>query len=213
MQNSINPFNIRPANRVNNISEYYFSKKLKEIAELNARGLDIISLGIGGPDRPPHPETIETLCTESRKSDVHGYQPYIGLPELRRAFADWYNRWYNVTLDPQKEIQPLIGSKEGILHISLAFLNAGDGVLVPNPGYPTYSSVSRLAEAEIFTYDLDENNHWQLSQYAYGSQSIYGIVYQAGGFREASQHNHRERQPVQFHSQRQSDEYTSCPRV
>ena len=108
MQNSINPFNIRPANRVNNISEYYFSKKLKEIAELNARGLDIISLGIGGPDRPPHPETIETLCTESRKSDVHGYQPYIGLPELRRAFADWYNRWYNVTLDPQKEIQPLI---------------------------------------------------------------------------------------------------------
>ena len=161
MQNSINPFNIRPANRVNNISEYYFSKKLKEIAELNARGLDIISLGIGGPDRPPHPETIETLCTESRKSDVHGYQPYIGLPELRRAFADWYNRWYNVTLDPQKEIQPLIGSKEGILHISLAFLNAGDGVLVPNPGYPTYSSVSRLAEAEIFTYDLDENNHWR----------------------------------------------------
>ena len=161
MQNSINPFNIRPANRVNNISEYYFSKKLKEIAELNARGLDIISLGIGGPDRPPHPETIETLCTESRKSDVHGYQPYIGIPELRRAFADWYNRWYNVTLDPQKEIQPLIGSKEGILHISLAFLNAGDGVLVPNPGYPTYSSVSRLAEAEIFTYDLDENNHWQ----------------------------------------------------
>ena len=87
MQNSINPFNIRPANRVNNISEYYFSKKLKEIAELNARGLDIINLGIGGPDRPPHPETIETLCTESRKSDVHGYQPYIGLPELRRAFA------------------------------------------------------------------------------------------------------------------------------
>ena len=114
MQNSINPFNIRPANRVNNISEYYFSKKLKEIAELNARGLDIINLGIGGPDRPPHPETIETLCTESRKSDVHGYQPYIGIPELRRAFADWYNRWYNVTLDPQKEIQPLIGSKEGI---------------------------------------------------------------------------------------------------
>ena len=208
MQNSINPFNIRPANRVNNISEYYFSKKLKEIAELNARGLDIISLGIGGPDRPPHPETIETLCTESRKSDVHGYQPYIGLPELRRAFADWYNRWYNVTLDPQKEIQPLIGSKEGILHISLAFLNAGDGVLVPNPGYPTYSSVSRLAEARSYKVNVG-----QLSQYAYGSQSIYGIVYQAGGFREASQHNHRERQPVQFYSQRQSDEYTSCPRV
>ena len=156
-----NPFDIRPANRVNNVSEYYFSKKLKEIAELNSRGLDIISLGIGGPDRPPHSDTIEALCAESRRPDAHSYQPYVGIPELRRAFADWYARWYGVTLDPQKEIQPLIGSKEGILHISLAFLNAGDGVLVPNPGYPTYSSVSRLAEAEIFTYDLDESNGWQ----------------------------------------------------
>ena len=161
MQNLTNPFDIKPANRVNNVSEYYFSKKLKEIAELNSRGLDIISLGIGGPDRPPHSETIEALCAESRRPDVHSYQPYVGIPELRRAFADWYARWYGVTLDPQKEIQPLIGSKEGILHISLAFLNAGDGVLVPNPGYPTYSSVSRLAEAEIFTYDLDESNGWQ----------------------------------------------------
>lgn len=136
MQNSINPFNIRPANRVNNISEYYFSKKLKEIAELNARGLDIISLGIGGPDRPPHPETIETLCTESRKSDVHGYQPYIGIPELRRAFADWYNRWYNVTLDPQKEIQPLIGSKEGMLHISRHFSMPETGYWFPTRDTP-----------------------------------------------------------------------------
>lgn len=161
MQNLTNPFDIKPANRVNNVSEYYFSKKLKEIAELNSRGLDIISLGIGGPDRPPHSETIEALCAESRRPDAHSYQPYVGIPELRRAFADWYARWYGVTLDPQKEIQPLIGSKEGILHISLAFLNAGDGVLVPNPGYPTYSSVSRLAEAEIFTYDLDESNGWQ----------------------------------------------------
>ena len=161
MQNSTNPFNITPANRVNTVSEYYFSKKLREIAELNARGLNIISLGIGGPDRPPHATTIDTLCTESRRPDVHSYQPYVGIPELRQAFADWYARWYGVTLDPQKEIQPLIGSKEGILHISLAFLNAGDGVLVPNPGYPTYSSVSRLAEAEIFTYDLDEDNRWQ----------------------------------------------------
>ena len=161
MQNLTNPFDIKPANRVNNVSEYYFSKKLKEIAELNSRGLDIISLGIGGPDRPPHSETIEALCAESRRPDAHSYQPYVGIPELRRAFADWYARWYGVALDPQKEIQPLIGSKEGILHISLAFLNAGDGVLVPNPGYPTYSSVSRLAEAEIFTYDLDESNGWQ----------------------------------------------------
>ena len=161
MQNLTNPFDIKPANRVNNVSEYYFSKKLKEIAELNSRGLDIISLGIGGPDRPPHSDTIEALCAESRRPDAHSYQPYVGIPELRRAFADWYARWYGVTLDPQKEIQPLIGSKEGILHISLAFLNAGDGVLVPTPGYPTYSSVSRLAEAEIFTYDLDESNGWQ----------------------------------------------------
>ena len=156
-----NPSNIQPANRVSHVSEYYFSRKLKEIAGLNDRGLDIISLGIGGPDRPPHPDTIETLCRESRRPDTHSYQPYVGIPELRQAFADWYSRWYGVDLDPQREIQPLIGSKEGILHISLAFLNPGDGVLVPNPGYPTYSSVSKLAEAEIFTYDLDEANGWQ----------------------------------------------------
>lgn len=161
MQNLTNPSNIQPANRVSHVSEYYFSRKLKEIAGLNDRGLDIISLGIGGPDRPPHPDTIETLCRESRRPDTHSYQPYVGIPELRQAFADWYSRWYGVDLDPQREIQPLIGSKEGILHISLAFLNPGDGVLVPNPGYPTYSSVSKLAEAEIFTYDLDEANGWQ----------------------------------------------------
>lgn len=156
-----NPSNIQPANRVSHVSEYYFSRKLKEIAGLNDRGLDIISLGIGGPDRPPHPDTIETLCRESQRPDTHSYQPYVGIPELRQAFADWYSRWYGVDLDPQREIQPLIGSKEGILHISLAFLNPGDGVLVPNPGYPTYSSVSKLAEAEIFTYNLDEANGWQ----------------------------------------------------
>ena len=161
MQNLTNPFDIRPAHRVNQVSEYYFSRKLKEIAGLNAQGLDIISLGIGGPDRPPHADTIEALCSESRRPDTHSYQPYVGIPELRQAFADWYARWYGVELDPQREIQPLIGSKEGILHISLAFLNPGDGVLVPNPGYPTYSSVSRLAEAEIFTYDLDGQNGWQ----------------------------------------------------
>lgn len=153
--------NIVPANRVNQISEYYFSKKLKEVAEMNARGLNVISLGIGSPDRPPHAETIETLCRESRKDNTHGYQPYVGIPELRRAFADWYHKWYGVELDPSCEIQPLIGSKEGILHISLAFLNPGDGVLVPNPGYPTYTSVSRLAEARIIPYELCEENGWQ----------------------------------------------------
>ena len=161
MPNQKTTCNITPANRVNQVSEYYFSKKLKEVAEMNARGLNVISLGIGSPDRPPHPETIETLCRESRKDNTHGYQPYVGIPELRKAFAGWYKRWYDVELDPATEIQPLIGSKEGILHISLAFLNPGDGVLVPNPGYPTYTSVSRLAEARIIPYELREENGWQ----------------------------------------------------
>ena len=143
------------------VKEYYFSKKLREVAQLNAQGRDIISLGIGGPDRPPHPDVVTTLCTEASKPDAHGYQPYVGLPALRRAYADWYKKFYNVTLDPDREIQPLIGSKEGILHTTLTFVNPGDGVLVPNPGYPTYTSVSRLAEAEIFTYDLREDTGWQ----------------------------------------------------
>ncbi|MBD5284929.1 MAG: aminotransferase class I/II-fold pyridoxal phosphate-dependent enzyme [Bacteroides sp.] len=151
---------IVPADRVQEIQEYYFSKKLKEVAKLNAEGADIISLGIGGPDRPPHPEVISTLAVEATKPGNHSYQPYVGLPELRRAMAAWYKRWYGVDLNPDNEIQPLIGSKEGILHVSLAFLNPGDGVLVPNPGYPTYSSVSKLAQAEIFTYDLTEENSW-----------------------------------------------------
>ena len=151
---------IVPADRVQEIQEYYFSKKLKEVAMLNAQGADIISLGIGGPDRPPHPDVIGTLADEAAKPGNHSYQPYVGLPELRRAMAAWYSRWYGVDLDPATEIQPLIGSKEGILHVSLAFLNPGDGVLVPNPGYPTYSSVSKLAQAKIFTYDLTEENSW-----------------------------------------------------
>ena len=151
---------IVPADRVQEIQEYYFSKKLKEVAKLNAEGADIISLGIGGPDRPPHAEVINALAVEAAKPGNHSYQPYVGLPELRRAMAAWYKRWYGVDLNPDNEIQPLIGSKEGILHVSLAFLNPGDGVLVPNPGYPTYSSVSKLAQAEIFTYDLTEENSW-----------------------------------------------------
>ena len=152
MQNSKmkQELNIFPAQRVNNVKEYYFSKKLREIAQLNAKGEDIISLGIGGPDRPPHSDVVGTLCAEASKPDVHGYQPYVGIPELRKAFAVWYKTCYDVDLDSTTEIQPLIGSKEGILHISLAFLNPGDGVLVPNPGYPTYTSVSRLVGAEIF---------------------------------------------------------------
>lgn len=152
---------IQPANRVNTIQEYYFARKLREVAELNARGLDIVSLGIGGPDRMPADEVISTLCSAATTPGNHSYQPFAGLPELRRAFADWYGRFYGVTLDPTSEIQPLIGSKEGILHISMAFLNPGDGVLVPNPGYPTYTSASRLVEAEIFPYDLKEETGWE----------------------------------------------------
>lgn len=161
MQNVSTKFNITPANRVSEVKEYYFSKKLREIAELNAKGADIISLGVGGPDRPPHADVTASLCKEALKPDTHGYQPYIGLPVLRQAFAEWYKKYYDVVLDPEKEIQPLIGSKEGILHISLAFLNPGDGVLVPNPGYPTYSSVSKLAEAKLYNYDLSEENGWE----------------------------------------------------
>ena len=152
---------IQPAERLSSISEYYFSTKLKEVAEMNAKGMNVISLGIGSPDLPPSTETVEALCKSAADTTVHGYQPYVGIPELRKAFADWYKKWFSVDLNPANEIQPLIGSKEGILHISLAFLNKGDGVLVPNPGYPTYSSVSNLVQAKVITYDLIEDNNWQ----------------------------------------------------
>lgn len=158
--NSNSTHNIIPALRVGRIQEYYFSRKLKEVAELKAQGRDIISLAIGGPDTMPAPDVIETLATEARNPGNHSYQSYIGLPELRRAYAEWYFRHYGVTLDPNTQILPLIGSKEGILHISMAFLNPGDGVLVPDPGYPTYSSVSNLVGAEIFRYNLTEANGW-----------------------------------------------------
>lgn len=152
---------IKPADRVGRVKEYYFARKLREIAGLNAKGLDIISLGIGGPDRMPDAEVIETLCEAARRPDTHSYQPFAGLPEMRRAMADWYRRSYGVEIDPATELLPLIGSKEGILHVSMAFLNQGDGVLVPNPGYPTYTSVSNLVGAEIFSYDLTADSGWQ----------------------------------------------------
>ena len=161
MQKENKVYNITPANRVGSVQEYYFSKKLKEVAEMNAAGKNVINLGVGSPDLPPSEQTIETLCEHARKANEHGYQPYVGIPELRKGFADWYKTWYNVDLDPKTEIQPLIGSKEGILHISLAFLNPGDGVLVPNPGYPTYSSVSKLVEARLIPYELKEELGWQ----------------------------------------------------
>ena len=152
---------IKPAERLSTVNEYYFSRKGKEIAAMNAKGMDIISLAIGSPDMPPSEETVETLCREARKADAHGYQPTTGIPQLRQAMADFYRRWYGVELDPAKEIQPLIGSKEGILHVTLAFVNPGDAVLVPNPGYPTYTSLSNLLAARIVNYDLVENNGWQ----------------------------------------------------
>ncbi|MDL2255370.1 aminotransferase class I/II-fold pyridoxal phosphate-dependent enzyme [Parabacteroides sp. OttesenSCG-928-K15] len=151
---------IVPAMRVENVQEYYFSKKLQEIAGMNAAGKNVINLGVGSPDLPPSEATTETLCYHARQSNTHGYQPYTGIPELRRAFAGWYKQWYDVALDPQSEILPLIGSKEGVLHISMAFLNPGDGVLVPNPGYPTYTSVSKLVGADIIPYELNEEKGW-----------------------------------------------------
>ena len=153
--------NFRPADRLADVTEYYFSRKLKEVAAMNAEGKDIISLAIGSPDMPPSPETVETLCEEAQKPTAHGYQPTVGIPELRSAMARFYKRWYGVELDPSTEIQPLIGSKEGILHVTLAFVNPGDEVLVPNPGYPTYTSLSKLLGAKIVNYDLLPENSWQ----------------------------------------------------
>lgn len=166
---------ITPADRVGSIQEYYFSKKLKEVAEMNAQGKNVISLGIGSPDLPPSDETIETLCEHAHQANEHGYQPHIGIPELRQGFADWYKQWYGVELDPKSEIQPLIGSKEGILHISLAFLNPGDGVLIPNPGYPTYSSVSKLVGAKLIYYDLLEDKGWQPDFEALEQMDLSGV--------------------------------------
>ena len=154
-------YNIHPANRLETVQEYYFSRKLKEVSLMNAEGKNVINLGIGSPDMPPSAETLEVLNKESIKSDVHGYQPYVGIPELRDGMAFFYKRWYNVHLDPKTEILPLIGSKEGILHVTLAFVNPGDKVLIPNPGYPTYTSISKLLGAQIINYDLMEDNKWQ----------------------------------------------------
>ena len=152
---------IQPAERLNLVSEYYFSRKLKEVAQLNAEGKDIISLAIGSPDMPPSDKTIEKLCEVARQPDAHGYQPTMGTPELRNAMARFYKRWYDVDLDAKTEILPLIGSKEGILHVTLAFVNPGDVVLVPNPGYPTYTSLSKILGAKMVNYNLREDNGWQ----------------------------------------------------
>lgn len=152
---------IQPAERLSLVSEYYFSRKLKEVAQMNAEGKDVISLAIGSPDMPPSEKTISKLCEVAQRPDSHGYQITMGIPELRQAMADFYKRWYDVDLDPSKEILPLIGSKEGILHVTLAFVNPGEEVLVPNPGYPTYTSLSKILGAKVVNYDLMEENGWQ----------------------------------------------------
>ena len=153
--------NITPAERVSAVQEYYFSRKLKEVAKLNAEGQDIISLAIGSPDMPPSAQTVKKLCEVAAQPNAHGYQPTMGTPELRQAMAHFYKQWYNVDLDPNTEVQPLIGSKEGILHVTLAFVNPGEKVLVPNPGYPTYTSLSKILGAQIVNYNLREDNGWQ----------------------------------------------------
>lgn len=152
---------ISPAQRVNEVQEYYFSRKLKEIAHLNDEGKDIISLAIGSPDMPPSSQTIKKLCDVAVQPDAHGYQPTVGLPELRKAMAGFYKRIYDVDLNWQSEIQPLIGSKEGILHITLTFVNPGDTVLVPDPGYPTYTALSKILGANVVKYNLLESQEWQ----------------------------------------------------
>lgn len=152
---------VHPATRLSNVQEYYFSRKLKEVARLNAEGRDIISLAIGSPDMPPSQRTVECLCEVASQPEAHGYQPTMGTPELRQAMADFYARWYGVDVDAQTEVLPLIGSKEGILHVTLAFVNPSEKVLVPNPGYPTYTSLSKILGAKVVSYDLREDNAWQ----------------------------------------------------
>ena len=160
MRKEKNTMKIKTADRLQSVSEYYFSRKLKEIANMNAQGLDVINLGIGSPDMAPSQKTVEMLVSESRKRDTHAYQSYVGIPALREAFAQWYQKYFQVSLNPASEILPLMGSKEGIMHISMAFLNPGDEVLIPNPGYPAYAAVSRLVSARIRYYDLKEENGW-----------------------------------------------------
>lgn len=149
------------SNRLIHIQEYYFSKKLKEVRQLISEGKPVINMGIGSPDLPPHPSVIQALQETASDPLSHGYQGYQGIPELRKAFSDFYQKYYGVDLNPDSEILPLMGSKEGIIHISMAFLNSGDEVLIPNPGYPTYTSATQLVEAKAVFYDLDKENDWQ----------------------------------------------------
>jgi LL-diaminopimelate aminotransferase len=149
------------AKRLHGIGEYYFSQKLREIDQLNQQGRQVINLGIGSPDLPPHPSVIATLQEEAARPNVHGYQSYKGSPILRTAMGDWYRKWYAVELDPGTEILPLIGSKEGIMHICMTYLDKGDEVLVPDPGYPTYISAVKLAGGKCVEYKLKASHHYE----------------------------------------------------
>ncbi len=151
---------MQTAKRLDSIGEYYFSQKLREIDELNKQGKNIINLGIGSPDLPPHPDVIKILHEESKKTTTHAYQSYKGSPVLRKAIADWYRKWYKVDLSTDTEILPLIGSKEGIMHICMTYLNDSDGVLIPNPGYPTYKAAATLAGGTCLQYNLTQDNNW-----------------------------------------------------
>ena len=150
----------RIADRLSGIEEYYFSTKLRQIDEMNKAGKQVINLGIGSPDLPPHPDVIKTLQQEAEKPSQHGYQNYKGSPVLRNAISKWYQKWYEVKLNPDTEILPLIGSKEGIMHICMTYINEGDGVLIPNPGYPTYKSAAKIAGANVHAYTLKKENNW-----------------------------------------------------
>ena len=152
---------ISPANRVSVVQEYYFSRNNRRLDAMRKSGVEVINLGIGSPDLPPAPVVIETLAREAQNPNAHGYMPYVGVPALREGYAQWYKTWYGVELNPADEVLPLIGSKEGIMHIMMAFINEGDGVLVPDPGYPTYSSVAQLVGARTLKYKLYEELDWQ----------------------------------------------------
>ncbi len=153
---------IKESSRLSGVSEYYFSKKLQEIREMNAKGENVINLGIGNPDLPPSENTISALYNSAKGDKNHGYQGYKGIPEFRSAISNWYKKIYDVNVNPETEILPLLGSKEGVFHITMAFVNPGDKVLIPNPGYPAYEAVSKLAGAEIISYDLLENKNWEI---------------------------------------------------
>lgn len=173
---------IAAAKRLEGIGEYYFSQKLREIDALNKAGKNVINLGIGSPDLPPHSGVIRVLQEESIKSSVHAYQGYKGIPALRNAFSQWYKTWYNVDIDPDTEVLPLIGSKEGIMHICMTYLNEGDRVLVPNPGYPTYRSAAKLAGGICVDYELSEQNDWfpdfnQLDELVYKETSPLRLIF------------------------------------